>query len=151
VAAVANNGYVYDLTLLDHVTDNEGNVVKEYSPSLRNHVDVLNTMEWSAIHSGMRMVVESLSCFDGFPVEVAGKTGTAQQVKSRPNHALFVGYAPYNSPKVAIATRIAFGYTSHNAADVTKDILSAYFGVEDTEELISGEASVNTSTNRVTD
>ena len=151
VAAVANNGDVYDLTLLDHVTDNEGNVVKEYSPSLRNHVDVLNTMEWSAIHSGMRMVVESLSCFDGFPVEVAGKTGTAQQVKSRPNHALFVGYAPYNSPKVAIATRIAFGYTSHNAADVTKDILSAYFGVEDTEELISGEASVNTSTNRVTD
>jgi penicillin-binding protein 2 len=62
-----------------------------------------------------------------------------------------VGYAPYNNPKVAIATRIAFGYTSHNAADVTKDILSAYFGVEETDELINGEASVNTSTNRVTD
>ena len=151
VTAVANNGDVYDLSLLDHVTDNEGNTIEEYSSSLRNHVDVLNTMEWSAIHSGMRLVVESLDCFNDFPIEVAGKTGTAQQVKSRPNHALFVGYAPYNSPKVAIATRIAFRYTSHNAADLTKDILSAYFGVEETEDLINGEASVNTSTNRVTD
>ena len=151
VAAVANNGSVYNLSLLDHVTDNEGNMMEEDSSTLRNQVDVLNSVEWSAIHSGMRMVVESLECFNGFPVEVAGKTGTAQQVKSRPNHALFVGYAPYNNPKVAIATRIAFGYTSHNAADVTKDILSAYFGVEETDELINGEASVNTSTNRVTD
>ncbi len=151
VTAVANNGNVYDLSLLDHVTDNEGNTIEEYSSTLKNQVDVLNPMEWSAIHSGMKMVVENLSCFNGFPIEVAGKTGTAQQVKTRPNHALFVGYAPYNNPKVAIATRIAFGYTSHNAAEVTKDILSAYFGVEDTEELVNGEATTNTSTNRVTD
>ncbi|MCR5545216.1 MAG: peptidoglycan glycosyltransferase [Lachnospiraceae bacterium] len=151
VTAIANNGTVYDLSLLDHVTDSEGETLEEYSSSVKNTVDVLNTSEWSAIHYGMRMVVESLECFDGFSVEVAGKTGTAQQVTTRPNHALFVGFAPYDKPEVAIATRIAFGYTSHNAAEVTKNILSAYFGVEDTESLINGEATSNTSSNTVTD
>ena len=151
VTAIANSGTVYDLSLMDHVTDSEGNTIEEYSSTVKNTVDVLDSSEWSAIHYGMRMVVESLECFDGFSVEVAGKTGTAQQVTTRPNHALFVGYAPYNNPEVAVATRIAFGYTSHNAAEVTKNILSAYFGVEDTEQLINGEASANSSTNTVTD
>ena len=73
---------------------------------------------------------------------VAGKTGTAQQSRSRPNHALFIGYAPYDDPEIAIATRIAFGYTSHNAAEVSKDILAYYFGVSATEDLLNGEASV---------
>ncbi|MCR4674197.1 MAG: peptidoglycan glycosyltransferase [Lachnospiraceae bacterium] len=151
VTAIANNGTVYNLSLLDHVTDSEGNTLEEYSSEVVNTVDVLDTSEWNAIHYGMRMVVESLECFDGFSVEVAGKTGTAQQVTTRPNHALFVGFAPYSNPEVAVATRIAFGYTSHNAAEVTKDILSAYFGVEDTDTLLSGEAADNSSTNAVTD
>ncbi|QFJ55603.1 penicillin-binding transpeptidase domain-containing protein [Pseudobutyrivibrio xylanivorans] len=151
-AAIASRGTVYNLTLLDSVRDSEGNVLESYSPSVRNQVDVLNGGQWDAIHYGMRMVVESLSSFNNFSVEVAGKTGTAQQVKSRPNHALFIGFAPYNDPEVAIATRIAYGYTSHNAAAVSKDILSYYFGVSSTEELLSGEANtVSDSENEFTD
>ncbi len=150
--AVANRGTVYNLTLLDSVKDSEGNVLEEYKPSVRNEMDVLNTEQWDAIHYGMRMVCESLSSFNNFSVEVAGKTGTAQQVKSRPNHALFIGFAPYNNPEVAIATRIAYGYTSHNAAAVSKDILSYYFGVSSTEELLNGEANVvSNSSNEFTD
>ena len=100
----------------------------------------------------MRMVCESLSSFNGFSVEVAGKTGTAQQVASRPNHALFIGFAPYSDPEISIATRIAYGYTSHNAAEVSKDILAYYFGVSATEDLLSGEASnVSNSENEFTD
>ena len=140
--AIASKGTVYNLTLLDSVKDSEGNVIKDYKPSVRNQVDVLNNAQWDAVHYGMRMVCESLSSFDGFSVEVAGKTGTAQQVSNRPNHALFIGFAPYNNPEVSIATRIAYGYTSHNAAEVSKDMLAYYFGVSATEDLLNGEASV---------
>lgn len=38
-----------------------------------NQIDVLDTEEWNAIHSGMRMVVENTKEFDGFPIEAAGK------------------------------------------------------------------------------
>ena len=83
---------------------------------------------------------------------VAGKTGTAQQVINRPNHALFVGFAPYQSPQISIATRIAYGYTSHNATDVSRDILSYCFGVQKAEELINGQAKdVNGGSNSITD
>ncbi|MGN0352180.1 MAG: penicillin-binding transpeptidase domain-containing protein [Roseburia sp.] len=152
VTAVANSGNVYNYTLLNKVTDSDGNVMNTYAPAIRNTIDVLNTEEWDAIHSGMRMVVENLECFDGFSVAVAGKTGTAQQVKNRANHALFVGYAPYEDPEITIATRIAYGYTSHNAAEVSKNILAYYFGVEDEDELLSGQAEeIGASANGFTD
>ena len=150
--AIASRGTVYNLTLLDSVRDSDGNVLKEYKPSVRNQVDVLNSAEWDAVHYGMRMVCESLSSFNGFSVEVAGKTGTAQQVSNRPNHALFIGFAPYDNPEVFIATRIAYGYTSHNAAEVSKDILAYYFGVTETEDILNGEANiVSNSENEFTD
>lgn len=150
--AIASKGTVYNLTLLDSVRDSDGNVIEDYKPSVRNQVDVLNGAEWDAVHYGMRMVCESLSSFNGFSVEVAGKTGTAQQVSNRPNHALFIGFAPYNNPEVSIATRIAYGYTSHNAAEVSKDILAYYFGVTETEDILDGEANiVSNSGNEFTD
>ena len=150
--AIASRGTVYNLTLLDSVRDSDGNVLEEYKPSVRNQVDVLNSAEWDAVHYGMRMVCESLSSFNGFSVEVAGKTGTAQQVSNRPNHALFIGFAPYDNPEVSIATRIAYGYTSHNAAEVSKDILAYYFGVTETEDILNGEANiVSNSENEFTD
>ena len=150
--AIASRGTVYNLTLLDSVRDSDGNVIEDYKPSVRNQVDVLNGAEWDAVHYGMRMVCESLSSFNGFSVEVAGKTGTAQQVSNRPNHALFIGFAPYNNPEVSIATRIAYGYTSHNAAEVSKDILAYYFGVTETEDILDGEGNiVSNSGNEFTD
>ncbi len=141
VTAVANNGTVYDLTLLDHITDSKGETVKEFGAKVKNEVDVIGPMQWDAIHSGMRMVVENLTEYENFPIEVAGKTGTAQQDKTRPNHALFVGYAPYSSPKIAVATRIPFGYTSHNAAAVTKDILGVYFNVKESKDIDTSVAN----------
>ncbi len=152
VTAVANKGTVYKQTLLKDIKDSEENLLQSYTPEAQNQIDVLNPLQWDAIHSGMRMVVENLNCFKNFPVSVAGKTGTAQQVKNRPNHALFVGFAPYEAPQIAIATRIAYGYTSHNAADVSKDILAYYFKVADENTLINGQAKdVNGSSNTITD
>lgn len=146
ITAVANKGTVYRYTLLDHVADSEGNTIASFAPEIRNTIDVLSNEEWDAIHSGMRMVVENTSEFNGFPVAAAGKTGTAQQNPTRANHALFVGYAPYENPEIAIATRIAYGYTSHNAAELSKNVLAYYFKAEDAEELLSGQAEEVNST-----
>lgn len=152
VTAVANGGTVYNYTLLNRVEDSEGNVLKTYEPEVRNTVDVLSAEEWDGIHAGMRMVVENTSEFDGFPITAAGKTGTAQQNLKRANHALFVGYAPYDDPEISIATRIAYGYTSHNAAELSRNVFAYYFGVEDAETLLSGQAEeVDSSSNEFSD
>ena len=152
VTAVANSGTVYNYTLLNKVTDSDGNTLKQYEPEIRNTVDVLSDSDWDAIHTGIRMVVENTKEFDGFPIEAAGKTGTAQEDLKRPNHALFVGYAPYDNPEISIATRIANGYTSHNAAEVSKKILAYYFKVEDADSLLNGQAeNINATSNGVND
>lgn len=127
--ALASSGNVYKLSVLDHSADADGNTIGTYGPSLDSTVDCLDSAEWGAIHSGMRMVVENLSVYDEFPIEVSGKTGTAQESKNRPNHALFICYAPSSSPQIAVCTRIPFGYTSHNAAEVTRNIVGYYFKV----------------------
>lgn len=153
VTAVANKGTVYQETLLKEIRDSDNkNVLENYGPQVKNQIDVLDSKQWDAIHSGMRMMAEDSTSFKDFPIAVAGKTGTAQQVKNRPNHALFVGFAPYGNPKISIATRIAFGYTSHNASDISRDILSYYFNVQKADELVNGQAkNVNGGTNVVTD
>lgn len=152
VTAIANSGTVYNYTILKQVCDTDGNVIESYEPAIRNTIDVLDTSEWNAIHSGMRMVAEKSSSFKDFAVSVAGKTGTAQQDTRRANHAVFIGYAPYENPEISIATRIAFGYTSGNAAHYAKNVLSYYFEVGDAEELLDGQAvAVDGSSNAVTD
>lgn len=153
VNAVANSGTVYNLTLLKEVKDSNGTVLETYEPTVRNKIDVLNTTQWDAIHRGMGMVVDDLECFDGFNVKVAGKTGTAQQVVTRPNHALFVGYAPYEDPKIAVATRIAYGYSSHNAAQATQEILNYYFNADQRKSLLDHKANIidSSTSNSVTD
>lgn len=152
VTAIANGGDVYNYTLLNKICDSDGNVVKTYEPTIRNTVDVLDSSQWQAIHTGMRMVVENSSSFTDFPISAAGKTGTAQENLKRANHALFVGYAPYENPEISIATRIAFGYTSHNASDYARNVLAYYFDVENEEDLLNGQAEeVDGTTNAISD
>lgn len=139
ITAVANSGTCYNLTLLDKITDFNGNVIQEFEPDVRNVIELPQTY-WDAFHSGMRQMVQSKSYFDNLGVSLAGKTGTAEQTKSRPNHALFVCYAPYEQPEIAIATRIPFGYSSDYAAHAARDILKYYYDLADEDELITGVA-----------
>lgn len=139
VTTVANSGTCYNLTLIDKITDHSGKLLKECSAEVRNQVD-LPASNWQAIQTGMRKVVETKAYYSDLSVKVAGKTGTAQENKSRANHALFVGYAPYEKPEIAIATRIAYGYTSGYAAQITRDVIKYYFEPENAEEIITGTA-----------
>lgn len=139
ISTIANNGNCYDLTLLDRVTDSSGKVITKFESRLRNTVE-MPAEYWNAIHSGMRLVVQSKSYFNSFPISVAGKTGTADQVNSRPPHALFVCYAPYENPEIAVATRIPFGYSSDYTAQITRDIIGYYYHLDDMEDVITGTA-----------
>ena len=138
VTAVTS-GNLYNYQLMNKIVDKDGKVLESYSPQSESISNVLSQDQWDAIHSGMRMVVEDMTEFNGLGVEVAGKTGTAQQ-ENHPNHALFVGYAPYSNPEISIATRIAHGYSSHNSAAVARNILAYYFNTEDAATLIDGVA-----------
>ncbi|MCM1100520.1 MAG: penicillin-binding transpeptidase domain-containing protein [Clostridium sp.] len=136
---IANRGTCYDLTLLDKVTDSQGNVVTEYEPMVRNVIELPDSY-WDAFHKGMRQVVENKSYFSNLAVHVAGKTGTAEQTKSRPSHGLFICFAPYENPEITVTTRIPFGYSSDYAAQLTRDVIKYYYGLAEEEELITGIA-----------
>lgn len=152
VSAVANCGTVYNLTLLNKVENKSGKVLETYSPSVKNTMDNVSDSTWNALHVGMKMVVDTHSQFDDLSVQAAGKTGTAQQ-SNTPNHALFVGYAPYENPQISIATRIANGYTSSNSADLSAKVFKYYFASsEDKQKMLSGTAeNVSNSSNSMND
>ncbi len=144
VTTIATKGTCYKYTLLDKIVGQDGQVIMSNAPKIQNSV-LFADSTWKQIFQGMRQVVETAGAFKGFPIETAGKTGTAQTSKSRTNHAVFIGFAPYDEPEVTVATRIAYGYTSANAAQLSKDVLSYYFKTEDVEELVNGVASESTN------
>lgn len=145
VTAVANSGTVYNLSLLDKLTDSGGNLIEDYNPSVYNKITNVSQSTWDAVHQGMRAVVEDHDAFKGMQFPVAGKTGTAQETKSRPNHALFIAYAPYDNPQIALSVKIANGYTSAYAAEVGRDIVKYYFKLDDEQNVLSGTAQVPNS------
>lgn len=144
-SVLANSGTVYDLTLLDKVTDSKGNILEEYDSKIENVMEVPDNV-WEDIHDGMYRVIQTHSQFNGLGVEVAGKTGTAEITTREPNHGLFIGYAPVSEPRYSIAVRIANGYSSGNACLAANDILKYIFDLADKESILTGYASSDTST-----
>jgi hypothetical protein len=115
------------------------NVIMD-TPEIRNQITLSQDL-WNNVHYGMRDVITSKKYYADYPIACAGKTGTAQESANKPNHALFVGYAPFDNPEIAIATRVANGYSSDYAAQIAKDVFTYYFKIKDTNELITGTAS----------
>ncbi|MEG1595710.1 MAG: penicillin-binding transpeptidase domain-containing protein [Lachnospiraceae bacterium] len=140
LTAIANKGTVYYMTLLEKVTNTQGKVIKEYGPKVQNEIDAIKDSAWNEIHIGMKGVVEKLDSFKSLKIQAAGKTGTAQETTLRPNHALFIGFAPYDNPKICVATRIAFGYTSANAAELTASVMKYCFDPKSKSQLLNGQA-----------
>lgn len=147
VNTIANGGKNYQLTLLNKVTDTNGELVKEFEPVLSNTTN-FSQSTWDAVHYGMRLVITggtAKTTFNGFQIEVAGKSGTAQENKLRSNHSLFVAYAPYTNPEIAVSVLIPNGESSGYTAEVVRDIIKYYYGLTTDEELYGGVASIPTS------
>ena len=139
VTTIANNGTCYNLTLLDKLTDTNGIVLKEYEAEVRNEVEISQS-SWDTIHQGMKDAAASYAGFHDLPVVSAAKTGTAQENTKRADHALFVGYAPYDNPEIAVSSRICFGYSSGFASQMGCKVFEYYFA-DDKAEVVSDQAA----------
>ncbi|GAV21671.1 penicillin-binding protein 2 [Carboxydothermus pertinax] len=133
VAMLANGGIRYQPHLVKKIINNKGQVVQEIKPKVLSRFnippDVLNY-----VRQGMREVTlpggTAGGVFAGFPIAVAAKTGTAQ-VLGKDDHGLFVAYAPYENPQIAIAAIIEHGgHGGSSAGLVARDILAFYFKVQ---------------------
>ena len=138
VTSLVNEDNLLGLTLLDRTTDAEGNEITSFETKVEDKLDV-SDKTFSLIRQGMRDVVSGpnstiRSLYDKQGLKVAGKTGTAQENTERPNHALFISYAPYDAPEITMTVVIPNGYTSVNAAAVARDIYKYYFNKASKEE-----------------
>ena len=87
------------------------------------------------IHDGMKKVVDegsASSIFEGYPIQVGGKTGTAQ-LGSGSNNAIFMAFAPFDDPQIAVAVVLEHGVRGTNAGQVARDVFDAYFFPETDE------------------
>ncbi|MDO4938773.1 MAG: penicillin-binding transpeptidase domain-containing protein [Lachnospiraceae bacterium] len=142
VSAIANKGTVYELSIVDKLTDSDGNIIKDYKPSVYNQLSFSDST-WNLVREGMHKVTSEGSArniFSDLSFDIAGKTGTAQESKTRANHSFFVSFGPYEDPEVAVTVNIPYGYSSSNAAAVARNVYSFYFGNISLENAVNGGA-----------
>lgn len=138
-ATIANNGVRLRTHLVDKITDyDRKTVIEETQPEVVAELGV-DEQNLKTVQEGMKMVTSSIGTgriFANYGIQIAGKTGTAQ-TGNTPDHELFIGYAPYDDPEIAIALIISNGQESKWSLDVAKQIFDAYFygiGVEEIPE-----------------
>ena len=104
--------------------------MKETKPEPIEQVDMKPEII-NAVKDGMKKVVDEGSAsniFQGYPIEIGGKTGTAQ-IGNGSNNALFIAYAPFDNPQIAVSVVLEHGVSGANAAYVARDIFDKYFGL----------------------
>ena len=67
------------------------------------------------------------SIFKNFDIQIGGKTGSAEAGEK--TNAWFVGFAPYEDPEIAVVVFVENGAHGYYSAEVTKEIMEAYFGL----------------------
>ena len=126
-ATLANGGEVVHPHLGDHVEDDLGRTVQEFEPEPRRKVDIdpeyrqviLDGLRDAAMVSGGT----SAGIFAGFPIDIAGKTGTAE-TSSGIDQSWYAAIAPYDNPQyVVVATIEGGGFGADSAAPAVRDIL----------------------------
>lgn len=101
-ATIANRGYFYTPHVVKEISDST--IDQKYKA---RHVPHIRRAHYDQIAEGMRMAVLGGTCKAAVipGVEVAGKTGTAQNPHGK-DHSAFIGFAPYNKPKIAICVYV---------------------------------------------
>ncbi len=129
-ATIANGGTRYRTHIIKSVhSTSDGSLVYESKPEVLGNVDISED-NLNAIRKGMLGVADEGSAkqiFSGYPIALAGKTGTAQISTKSSNNALFISFAPFDKPEIAVAVVIEHGYRGANAAYVARDIYDEYF------------------------
>ncbi|HEX6227923.1 MAG TPA: penicillin-binding protein 2 [Solirubrobacterales bacterium] len=131
-ATLANGGTVVTPRLGMQIDDPAGRVIREFDPRPRRSLRIDSEYR-SAILEGLHAAAQSpggtsYAIFGGFPVPVAGKTGTAQRVGYE-DQSWYVALAPYPNPRIVTAVTIEQGgFGADAAAPAALRILEAYFG-----------------------
>lgn len=131
-AALGNGGVVVRPHVLDAVLAPDGSVSVETSVTTVSdaHLSATNLAAMRRALVGVTTVGTGRGSFRDFPVEVAGKTGTAQ-VKGKDDYALFACYAPASAPKYAIVVVVEQGgHGGSVAGPAARQIMSKLFGVK---------------------
>jgi len=136
VSTIINKGSRYALHLVKEIRNySSGSVVYKNEPQLISNYEISDST-LSAVKDGMRRVTEdgtAKAVFENFSIPVGGKTGTAE-VSSGSDTVLFVGFAPYDNPQIAVAVVLEHGATSRYAAQVARDMFEYYLGLSDVSD-----------------
>ncbi len=148
IAMIANGGHPIDLTIIRNIVNSNGtqvdrNEIREYVNKRlsKNFTDVedrnISEETLDAVHEGMRRVAEeeggtAYNIFKDFPIEIGGKTGSAELTNDKNSDdviAWFAGFAPYDDPEIAIVVMVEKGGHGNYTAEVVRDIMQEYFGM----------------------
>ena len=140
-ATIANGGTRYRTHIIKNVHSSvDGSLIYETKPEIAEEIDISDE-NLAAVKKGMLGVADEGSAkqiFSGYPISVGGKTGTAQVNKKVSNNALFIAFAPFDNPEIAVAVVIEHGFRGANAAYVARDIFDEYFGLKYNENVELG-------------
>ena len=130
VTTIATSGTCYDLSIIKEIKNISGTTTYENPHNVHGTLSFDNSL-WTTVHNGMRRVIKDHTdknmIINQINVDVAGKTGTAEENLARPAHALFVSYAPFVKPEISVTTIIPYGYSSGNAEELAGFIYAYYF------------------------
>jgi penicillin-binding protein 2 len=132
VAAVANGGKVYNVSLIDSITSPTGEILAEREPSLQWTLEKAEKY-MPYIHKGMKGVTDDTGTaaryFKNWPYEeqIAAKTGTAQVTHiDVEDNAWFVCFAPLDNPEIAVVCFIPSGASGGYASQAPRDFIEWY-------------------------
>lgn len=129
VTTIATSGTCYNLTLVDKITDSDGNLIEDNQADVDHQVELSSNI-WSTVHEGMMLAGNSYSTIAKLGLKIAAKSGTAQENTNEPDHSLLVTYSPYDDPQICVSVCIQHGYSSTTSMDLTADVYKIYYGME---------------------
>ena len=132
VCTVANDGRLYNVSLIDSITSPEGEILSQREPTLIHRLEHSDEYLYK-IREGMKGVVDESGTakkyFRNWPYQeqIAAKTGTAQVTSiDLENNAWFVCFAPYDNPEIAVACFIPNGYSGSESSIAPRDFIEWY-------------------------
>ena len=133
VAAVANGGKIYNVSIIDSIISPEGEILSQREPTLVNQLDDPNNY-MALIREGMAGVTDDTGTarnyfrnYQNVQDVIAAKTGTAQVTAiDLENNAWFVCFAPREKPEIAICVFIPNGYSGGMASIAARDFIDWY-------------------------
>ncbi len=144
IAMLTNGGKQVDITIIKDVLNNNGESInkEEIEKYINNKLGIeatnredlsISKENLETVLEGMQSVTEeggtAYSIFRDFDIQIGGKTGSAEAGDK--TNAWFVGFAPYESPEIAVVVFVENGSHGYYTAEVTKEIMEAYFGLND--------------------